>query len=110
MENQFMKTQENLLITPKSGEKREDLIVAQGLDPAAPYCLGNKNYLYERKCNSGHTDLTDAEIAFTGGYYDGYHWTVPVCLRCVNEQDDKRVAAYSHSTKFHLKEFKPENQ
>jgi hypothetical protein len=81
-----------------------DLIVATGLDPAAPYSLGNKDYYYLRECNSGHKDLRDDEIALTGGYYDGYNWTVPVCRRCLATQSDKRVMVYSHYTPFHLKE------
>ena len=84
----------------------DNLIVCTGLDPKAPYCLGNKDYYYERECNSGHKDLKDSEISFTGGYYDGYHWTVPVCLRCVSTQEDKRVMVYSHYKSFHLKEHK----
>jgi hypothetical protein len=82
-----------------------NLIKATGLDPDAPYSLGNKEYFYERKCNSGHENLTDDEIAFTGGYYDGYNWIVPVCKRCIAKQEDKRVMVYSHYTPFHLKEF-----
>lgn len=86
------------------------LIQCTGLDPNAPYSLGNKEYFYERSCNSGHKNLKDDEIGFIGGYYDGYNWTVPVCLRCVNAQEDKRIMVYSHSVNFHLKEVKiPEN-
>lgn len=76
-------------------------IECDGLDPEAPYSLGNKRYYYERRCNSGHENLTDDEIAFAGGYYDGYNWTVPVCLRCVT---DGRIGLHSHNTPVHLVE------
>lgn len=76
-------------------------VECDGLDPKAPYSLGNKRYYYHRRCNSGHADLTDQEIDFTGGYYDGYNWTVPVCLRCVT---DGRVVLHSHNTAVHLVE------
>lgn len=85
-------------------KKQGDLIIATGLDSGAPYSLGNKDYFYERECNSGHKNLKDEEIGFTGGYYDGYNWAVPVCLRCIAQQEDKRLMVYSHATKFHLKE------
>lgn len=81
-----------------------NLIIAQGLDPSAPYSLGNKDYFFERECNSGHKDLTDEEIDFAGGTYDGYRWAVPVCRRCIQTQQDQRAAVYSHYTDFHLKE------
>lgn len=78
-----------------------NLIIAQGLDNAQPYCLGNKDYYYKRECNSGHKDLKDEEIGFTGGYYDGYNWTVPVCKRCVI---DGKIGLHSHNTAVHLVE------
>lgn len=80
---------------------KETLIKCEGLDPDAPYCLGNKQYFYERRCNSGHENLTDAEVGFTGGYYDGYSWTVPICLRCVT---DGKVGLHSYNTSVHLVE------
>lgn len=80
------------------------LIKAIGLDPSAPYSLGNKTYYYLRECNSGHSNLTDEEIEFTGGTYDGYRWVVPVCRRCIATQEDKRIGVYSHYHPFHLKE------
>jgi len=76
-------------------------IECDGLDTEAPYSLGNKRYYYHRRCNSGHENLTDDEIGFTGGYYDGYTWTVPVCLRCVT---DGRIGLHSHNTPVHLVE------
>lgn len=80
-------------------------VEAIGLDPDAPYSLGNKTYYYERECNSGHKDLTDDEIAFTGGWYDGYHWTVPCCLRCIRaDKEYPAVMQHSHNTSVHLKE------
>jgi len=87
-----------------NSEGQETYVKAVGLDPTAPYCLGNKTYEYERECNSGHKDLTDDEIGFTGGYYDGYSWKVPVCKRCIATKEDRRVMVYSHYTPFHLKE------
>jgi hypothetical protein len=84
-------------------ETTSTLVKAVGLDPAAEYSLGNKDYFYKRECNSGHKDLKDEEIGFTGGYYDGYNWTVPVCKRCIATQGDKRIMVYSHYTPFHLK-------
>lgn len=86
--------------------ENENLIKAEGLDPAAPYGLGNKTYFYNRECNSGHKNLTDQDIAFTGGYTDGYNWTVPVCKICIATREDKRVMVYSHYIPFHLKEHK----
>lgn len=82
-------------------KKQGNLIVMQGLDPAAPYSLGNKDYFYERRCNSGHTELSDDEIGTAGGVYDGYNWCVPVCKRCVT---DDRVGFHSHNTAVHLVE------
>lgn len=79
-----------------------NLIKAMGLDPAAPYCLGNKMYYYERECNSGHKNLTDEEIAFASETYDGYRWTVPVCKRCIGQNINPRI--YSHESNFHLKQ------
>lgn len=79
------------------------LIKCLGLDPDAPYGLGNKVYEYERRCNSGHENLTDEEIAFTGGYYDGYDWAVPVCLRCIRaDKEYPAVSQHSHNRKVHL--------
>lgn len=80
-----------------------NLIVATGLDPKAPYSLGNKDWYYERECNSGHKDLKDSEIGFAGGYYDGYNWTVPVCKKCVT---DGKTGLHGHNTAVHLKEAK----
>jgi hypothetical protein len=85
-------------------EPEKNLIKAQGLDPKAPYSLGNKDYYYKRECNSGHTNLTDDEIGFTGGVYDGFNWTVPVCMRCISKEENKRLGTYSHYTPYHLKE------
>ena len=83
-----------------------NLIVAQGLDPEAPYSLGNKDYFYERDCNSGHKALTDEEIGFAGGYYDGYNWAVPVCLRCIKaDKEYPYPSQHSHNTLVHLKEY-----
>ena len=84
----------------------ENLIKSTGLDPEAPYSLGNKPYYYERRCNSGHENLTDEEITYAGGYYDGYKWAVPVCKRCLANEKDKRPDVYSHYTPYHLKEHK----
>ena len=81
--------------------KEGNLIVAVGLDPKAPYSLGNKDYYYKRECNSGHTNLQDDEIGLANGYYDGYNWTVPVCKKCVT---DGRVGLHGHNTPVHLKE------
>ena len=82
-----------------------NLIVAQGLDPKAPYSLGNKDYFYERECNSGHKDLKDEEISFAGGYYDGYNWAVPVCLKCIKaDKEYPHPNQHGHNTKVHLKE------
>jgi len=82
-------------------------IKCQGLDPEAPYSLGNKNYTYARECNSGHTDLQDDEIGYAGGYYDGYNWAVPVCLRCIRaNREYPAVAQHSHNKSVHLKEIK----
>lgn len=89
----------------------ETLVRATGLDPQAPYSLGNKEYYYERKCNSGHENLTDEEIAFTGGVYDGYNWTVPCCLRCIKaDKEYPAVMQHSHNTRVHLKEVKNDQQ
>lgn len=86
-------------MTTKTG----NTISTIGLDPDTPYSLGNKIYYYERECNSGHNELTDQEIAYTGGYYDGYNWTVPVCMRCIGQLEDKRPMVYAHSKQYHLK-------
>lgn len=91
--------------TYNKNPEQGNLIVAQGLDPKAPYSLGNKDYFYERECNSGHKDLKDEEIAFAGGYYDGYNWTVPVCLRCIKEDKEyPHPNQHGHNTSVHLKE------
>jgi hypothetical protein len=92
------------LPTKPEKPKEENLIKAPGLDPDKPYNLGLKDYYYKRECNSGHTDLSDEEIGFSGGVYDGLTWTVPVCKRCISQQKDKRLDMYSHYTPFHLKE------
>ncbi len=86
--------------------ENNNLVKAMGLDPEAPYSLGNKEYYYERECNSGHKNLSDKEIKFSGGMYDGYRWTVPVCTRCISKDfdKDKGVMIYSHYKPFHLKE------
>jgi hypothetical protein len=88
-----------------------NLVSAIGLDPDAPYSLGNKTYHYDRECNSGHKDLTDDEIAFASETYDGYRWTVPVCKRCIAAEVEKgeygsNPRIYSYATSFHLKEHK----
>lgn len=81
------------------------LISTIGLNPDAPYSLGNKTYWYKRECNSGHKNLTDDEIAFTGGYYDGYSWAVPCCLRCIRANKEyPSVGQHSHNTAVHLVE------
>ena len=41
----------------------------QGLDPTAPYSLGNAYYLAEMNCPEC-------------GYYDGYNWEHPLCKKC----------------------------
>jgi hypothetical protein len=80
-----------------------NLITAVGLNPDAPYSLGNKTYYYKRECNSGHKDLTDSEIAFTGGHYDGYNWAVPCCLRCIRADNEyPAVGQHSHNKAVHL--------
>ena len=81
-----------------------ELIKAMGLDPQAPYLLGNTECYYVRKCNSGHDNLTDEEIKFAGGVYDGYDWVVPVCMRCIfsSPDNDKRVGRYIYHTPYHL--------
>lgn len=80
-----------------------------GLDPAQPYSLGNKDYYYKRECNSGHKDLKDEEISLTGGYYDGYNWTVPCCLRCIKaDKEYPHVMQHSHNSSVHLVEVKGE--
>lgn len=87
--------------------KEEHIITCVGLDPDVPYGLGNKMYEYERNCNSGHKNLDDNEIAFVGGHYDGYSWTVPVCLRCVRADKEYPLASqHSHNTAVHLKKIK----
>lgn len=79
----------------------QDTITAIGLDPAAPYSLGNKTYHYLRECNSGHKNLQDHDIAYAGERYDGYQWTVPVCKRCIGDENPR---IHSYNTSVHLKE------
>jgi len=86
-------------------KKDEKQITAVGLDPGVPYCLGEKKYYYKRECNSGHKDLADKEIGYTGGYYDGFGWTVPVCLRCISANKEyPHVMQHSHNNAVYLKE------
>lgn len=83
----------------------KSLIKSTGLNQQAPYSLGNKEYFYDRECNSGHKNLTDKEIGFAGGTYDGFNWTVPCCLRCIkNDKEYPHVMQHSYNTKVHLKE------
>lgn len=80
------------------------LIVAMGLNPQAPYSLGNKDYYYKRECNSGHTNLKDEDIQLTGGTNDGYRWTVPVCMICIRaDKDYPMVRQHSHNKRVYLK-------
>lgn len=86
-----------------ANSSKSNLISAVGLDPDAPYGLGNKVYRYKRECNSGHKNLTDDEIAFAGGYYDGYNWSVPCCLRCIRaDREFPAVGQHSHNKRVHL--------
>lgn len=80
-----------------------NLVSAIGLDLQAPYSLGNKVYWYKRECHSGHIGLTDEEIGFTGGTYDGYDWIVPCCLRCIRaDREFPSVFQHSVNPKVHL--------
>jgi hypothetical protein len=81
----------------------KELIKALDLDPSAPYSLGNKYSYYKRECNSGHKDLLDEEIEFAGGWYDGYRYQVPCCMRCINSDPQYPCVSYhTHNEKVHL--------
>jgi len=56
-------------------------IIHTGLDPQAPYSLGNVTYHAECVCKDCG-QLSDEEIYMDSGWYDGYRWTHPRCKKC----------------------------
>lgn len=87
----------------------ETLVKAMGLNREV--AIGspvNKEYYYDRECNSGHKDLTDEEIVFIDAWYDGHTWTVPCCLRCIRAKNERpSTELHLNNKKVHLKERKP---
>ena len=53
----------------------------QGLDPTAPYSLGNAYYLAEMNCPECG-ELTEDDVKMEHGYHDGYNWEHPLCKKC----------------------------
>ncbi len=58
-----------------------ETITFTGLDPDAPYSLGNKNYEADLICRE-HGEITSNDIEWINGWNDGVQWTHPVCKKC----------------------------
>lgn len=62
----------------------QEILTYTSLDGDAPYALGNKDYqiTIPTKCEKCKTQITKDNLKWNSGYYDGYHWTSPMCPEC----------------------------